>query len=182
MRNQSKHRLTCGPLLHIFDGLFEQRLHFSAVTYVTFVRRLKRLDDALKSPRTSRGSDDSRLAHQVSSLGALATLVTTVPSPSFSRTGILHVHSCETVLRISGVTLGVLLCAGAGAGASVGNARNPQPDILVAWAKASHTKNEKREKKIRFASSSSFLSHQRSQRKLRPHEQPLDETNVIQEV
>ena len=164
--------------MHIFDGLFEQRLHFSAVTYVTFVRRLKRLDDALKSPRTSRGSDDSRLAHQVSSLGALATLVTTVPSPSFSRTGILHVHSCETVLRISGVTLGVLLC---GAGASVGNARNPQPDILVAWAKASHTKNEKREKKIRFASSS-FLSHQRSQRKLRPHEQPLDETNVIQEV
>ena len=37
--------------------------------------------------------------------------------------------------------------------ASVGNARNPQPDILVAWAKASHTKNEKREKKIRFTSS-----------------------------
>ena len=40
---------------------------------------------------------------------------------------VLHVHSCETVLRISGVTLGVLL-------RGVGNGPALQPDILVAWA------------------------------------------------
>ena len=136
--------------MHIFDGLFEQRLHFSAVTYVTFVRRLKRLDDALKSlARTSRsGSDDSRLAHQVSSLGALATLVTTtVPSPSFSRTGILHVHSCETVLRISGVTLGVLLCEpepGPGLVLAMRATRNPISLLLGLKPHTQKTKNEKK--------------------------------------
>ena len=31
-------------------------------------------------------------------------------------------------------------------GRSVGNARNPQPDILVAWAKASHKKRKTRKK------------------------------------
>ena len=40
---------------------------------------------------------------------------------------VVHVHSCETVLRISGVTLGVLL-------RGVGNGPALQPDILVAWA------------------------------------------------
>ena len=163
--------------MHIFDGLFEQRLHFSAVTYVTFVRRLKRLDDALKSPRTSRGSDDSRLAHQVSSLGALATLVTTtVPSPSFSRTGILHVHSCETVLRISGVTLGVLLCEpepGPGLVLAMRATRNPISLLLGLKPHTQKTKNEKKRSGLPPAS---------GERKLRPHEQPLDETNVIQEV
>ena len=70
---------------------------------------------------------------------------TTVPSPSFSRTGILHVHSCETVLRISGVTLGVLLCEPEpGLVLAMRATRNPISLLLGLKPHTQKTKNEKK--------------------------------------